>query len=81
MSLSPADHAPRTRPARLTEEQRILDFAARWHRFGGGTAEDIFVMFGIDEREFAVRVLGILDALEAHLDPRFVGAVREVYDS
>ncbi|PYE17988.1 uncharacterized protein DUF3263 [Williamsia limnetica] len=39
----------------------ILDFARRWYPYGGGTAEDILVEFGIGEREYFRRLSGILD--------------------
>lgn len=47
----PADHA------------EIVDFARRWYPYGGGTAEDILVEFGIGEREYFRRLAEIIDRL------------------
>ena len=34
----------------------VLDFAARWVHFGGGTAEDIFIAFGWNEARYFERL-------------------------
>lgn len=39
----------------------MLDLFRTWARFGGGSAEDIFVTFGVSEREFFHRVWSVLD--------------------
>lgn len=36
-------------------ERAIIDFIRRWHRFGGGSARDIFEEFGLSEHEFFSR--------------------------
>ncbi|WP_139765951.1 hypothetical protein [Gordonia sp. i37] len=59
------------------ETQLLLDFAARWHRFGGGSAEDIFVTFGVDRATFGRRVLAVLDTTV--VDPRLSEALRSTY--
>lgn len=49
----PVDHA------------EMLDFARRWYPYGGGTAEDILVEFGIGEREYFRRLTEIIDGLRS----------------
>lgn len=39
----------------------ILGFARRWYLFGGGSAEDILVEFGITEHEYFRRLGAVLD--------------------
>ena len=41
-------------------ERAIIEFIQRWHRFGGGSARDIFAEFGLAEHEFFRRTLEIL---------------------
>lgn len=43
-------------------ERAMLEFARGWHRFGGGSAQDIFVEFGLNEQEFFSRVLSLVGA-------------------
>ena len=38
----------------------MIQFIGRWHRFGGGSARDIFVEFGLAEHEFFRRTLELL---------------------
>jgi hypothetical protein len=38
----------------------MLEFVRRWHRFGGGSAQDIFVEFGLNEQEYFSRVLKLV---------------------
>lgn len=49
------------------DTSRILSYAARWYRWGGGRAEDIFVEFGISPDTFCRRVLALTET--ADLDP------------
>lgn len=58
----------------------MLDFASRWHRFGGGSAEDIFVTFGIDRATFASRVMKLLEAPGSRLDPVQAESIRRAYE-
>jgi hypothetical protein len=61
------------------EAERMLDFARRWYPYGGGSAEDILVEFGIGERDYFKRLTGVLDAYEAGPDgDTVVAAIREV---
>lgn len=39
----------------------ILGFARRWYLFGGGSAEDILVEFGVTEHEYFRRLGAVLD--------------------
>ena len=41
-------------------ERGIIEFIRRWHRFGGGSARDIFVEFGLPEHEFFRRTLELV---------------------
>lgn len=62
-----------------TEHAEILDFARRWLPYGGGTAEDILVEFGIGEREYFRRLGEILDGVVgADVDPTTVAAMKQV---
>ncbi|ORM33444.1 DUF3263 domain-containing protein [Williamsia sp. 1135] len=57
----------------------ILDFARRWYPYGGGTAEDILVEFGIAEREYFRRLSDILDGNEAaDVDRSTFAAMKQV---
>ena len=60
--LDDADLDETTEPAGADEERRMINFLRRWHRFGGGNAGDIFVEFGLREREFFSRALELLHA-------------------
>ena len=46
----------------------ILGFARRWYPFGGGSAEDILLEFGITEHEYFRRLGAVLDTQS--FDPR-----------
>ena len=41
-------------------ERAMIEFIRRWHRFGGGSARDIFAEFGLAEHEFFRRTLELL---------------------
>jgi hypothetical protein len=43
-------------------ERSMIEFIRRWHRFGGGSARDIFVEFGLAEHEFFHRTLELLQS-------------------
>ena len=49
-----------TAAGRAGDERDMLEFIRRWHRFGGGSARDIFVEFGLPEYEFFRRTLELL---------------------
>lgn len=40
----------------VTTDDSIAQFAHRWGRFGGGSAEDIFVNFGLPPAEYFRRL-------------------------
>ncbi|UOT03840.1 DUF3263 domain-containing protein [Rhodococcus opacus] len=44
------------------ENQRMLEFAGRWHLLGGGPAEDIMTEFGLAPTSFFQRLLDIVSA-------------------
>jgi len=46
-------------------ERAILDFIRRWHRFGGGSARDIFEEFGLSEHEFFSKTIELLGSTGA----------------
>lgn len=46
------------------DQAELLDFALRWYPYGGGTAEDILVEFGISEHEYFRRLSLIIDSLQ-----------------
>lgn len=85
MKSSPpsASTAPRTSTVPTmpdpVEVQRILAFAELWHRFGGGSPEDIFVTFGVDRETFARRVVALLDSAAHSLDPIDIESIRRTY--
>jgi hypothetical protein len=49
-----------TAAGRADYERSMIDFIRHWHRFGGGTARDIFVEFGLPEQDFFSRILQLL---------------------
>jgi hypothetical protein len=46
-------------------ERAMIDFIRRWHRFGGGSARDIFDAFGISEHEFFTKTVELLGSTGA----------------
>ncbi len=42
------------------EQRRLVDFAAMWLHYGGGSREDIFVSFGLTEEQYFQRLLHLL---------------------
>ena len=46
-------------------ERAIVDFIRRWHRFGGGSARDIFEEFGLSEYEFFTKTIELLGSTGA----------------
>ncbi|WP_099383126.1 hypothetical protein [Williamsia muralis] len=67
--------------SRLSVDQlRIVDFAVRWHRYGGGGAEDIFVDFGLSESDYFIRLETLLSArsLATGLDSKTIADMRDV---
>ena len=49
-----------TDPGGVCGERAMIEFIRRWHRFGGGSAGDIFAEFGLAEHEFFSRTLELL---------------------
>ncbi|WP_142391469.1 hypothetical protein [Mycobacterium sp. ENV421] len=49
-------------------EQQMVEFVIRWSQYGGGSAADIFVEFGLSEIEFFRRVLALIEAASFCLD-------------
>ncbi len=43
----------------------MIDFIRHWHRFGGGSARDIFAEFGLTEHEFFTKTLDLLESTGA----------------
>jgi hypothetical protein len=43
-------------------ERSMIEFIRNWHRFGGGSARDIFVEFGLTEHEFFHRTLELFQS-------------------
>jgi hypothetical protein len=62
------------------EAERMVDFARRWYPYGGGSAEDILVEFGIGERDFFQRLADVLDSNQAARqdDENIVAEIRQV---
>jgi hypothetical protein len=56
------DRDEATEAGRADYERSMIDFIQRWHRFGGGSARDIFVEFGLPEHEFFRRTLELIQA-------------------
>lgn len=56
----------------------MLEFAVRWHPYGGGEAGDILVEFGLSGRDFFTRLSTLLStrSLAAGLDPDTLAALR-----
>ena len=60
-------------------ERAMIEFIRRWHRFGGGSARDIFVEFGLAEHEFFRRTLELLQTGPfAEIDDETVEYIRKV---
>ena len=64
---------------RAGDERNMLEFIRRWHRFGGGSARDIYVEFGLAEHEFFGRALELLQTgLFAEMTDETVEYIRKV---
>ncbi|MDO1482191.1 DUF3263 domain-containing protein [Rhodococcus ruber] len=46
---------------RLREERELVTFAARWYPFGGASAEDIMLTFGLQPSLYYTRLGHVLD--------------------
>ena len=56
-------------PISDTDARHMLDFAARWRHGGGGSAEDIFVLYGLSSQVFFERLQSLIRTGPAqHLD-------------
>jgi hypothetical protein len=56
-------------PISDTDARHMLDFAARWRHWGGGSAEDIFVLYGLSSQVFFARLQSLIRTGRAqHLD-------------
>ncbi|CAM3105010.1 hypothetical protein DFJ75_3667 [Williamsia muralis] len=64
--IAPADHA------------RLLEFAERWYPFGGGSAEDIFVEFGLTVDAYFERLSDALGAGLGGLAPEVHEALQRI---
>ena len=47
-------------------DHEILTFGRTWHGYGGGSAEDIYVAFGVDPSTYFRRLERILESPVAH---------------
>ncbi|WP_072803771.1 DUF3263 domain-containing protein [Rhodococcoides yunnanense] len=57
----------------------ILTFARSWYGYGGGSAEDIYVEFGLPARTYFERLRQILDSpTAANVDEETRDAMRSV---
>lgn len=55
----------RTSSVELSDiDERIVRFALMWRHWGGGSAGDIFVEFGISPRAYFERLTGLLNVVE-----------------
>lgn len=70
-------------PALNADLQRIVDFAVRWHPYGGGDADDIFIAFGLTENDYFHRLAAIVSTHRAAtgLDPTTLAAIASVCTS
>ena len=58
---------------------RMVDFAQRWMRFGGGPDEEILVEFGLAPRQFFRRLHDILQtAPPTHIDESAVAGLLQL---
>lgn len=64
--IAPADHA------------RLVEFAEQWYPFGGGSAEDIFVEFGLTPEAYFERLSDALDVGIAGLSSEVHEALRRI---
>jgi hypothetical protein len=56
-----------------------VGFLYRWYLYGGGAVEDIFVEYGLTEREFFGRLLSTLEnSPDARFERSVVDAMRRV---
>ncbi|MGW4773458.1 hypothetical protein ACWEO2_36165 [Nocardia sp. NPDC004278] len=44
----------------MNDHERMLAFAVKWRHWNGGSAEDIFIEFGVDSTEFFRRLRQLL---------------------
>jgi hypothetical protein len=68
---------PRIAPA---EHARLVEFAEQWYPFGGGSAEDIFVEFGLTAEAYFKRLSDALHVGVPGLSPEVDEALRRVCD-
>jgi hypothetical protein len=64
-----------------TDQARLVEFALRWQPYGGGSAEDIFVEFGLTEKVYFERLSDVLYAGAAVLTPAAHAALRAICTS
>lgn len=67
-------------PAVSADLQHLVDFARRWYLYGGGSAEDIFVTFGLTEQDYFRRLDWVLrtHGVATGLDPATIDAIQQV---
>jgi hypothetical protein len=64
------------------EDAQILEFARRWLPYGGGSAEDLLVEFGMTPAGYLDRLRRVLDKpVSRRLDPVTYARLREFVDS
>ncbi|MGA9872446.1 MAG: DUF3263 domain-containing protein [Rhodococcus sp. (in: high G+C Gram-positive bacteria)] len=50
---------PETAPTSV--DSAMLSFGQSWHKYGGGSEEDIYVAFGLSARSYFERLTALLD--------------------
>lgn len=59
----------------------MITFAVRWRHWGGGPGEDIFVEFGLSQREYFMKLLSLLEfniGVAADLAPAVRGEIVQI---
>ncbi|MGW4340671.1 DUF3263 domain-containing protein [Rhodococcus koreensis] len=60
------------------EDAQILDYARRWLPYGGGTAGDLLIEFGLTPARYLNRLEAIIDGPESeHMDTEFRAQLHE----
>lgn len=72
----------RVGPPRIARATEIVEFVHRWYRFGGGSAGDIFVQFGVTADVFFKRALRLLrDEDQPRYSLSTLAAMRQVCEN
>ncbi len=65
----------------MNDHDAILTFALKWRHWNGGSAEDIFVRFGITPAQFFRRLRSIVEAEEqSDLSPEIAAELAYICD-